>query len=287
MKKPDFLIIGSMKAGTTSLYDDLATHPQIFLPELKEPDAFISDEILDPAVQNKYFRLFQDCPSGSITGEASTTYSKLPTLQDVPQRAAKILGTKLKLIYLVRDPLERIRSHHAYLYRRGYMGRDINEVLRTDRTPIDYSNYQMQLTAWLSIFPRDQILVIQFEKYISNRNEQLRAVYDFLGIDDTEISAVPKHVSNKTDDLVPLPAVFRRIRDTRLYRKIHEMLPGQQRSKLGWLRRRVRGRIPAPPISLDDSNIALLREELRGTTHEFAEEWGIDESLWNMIFTKA
>ncbi|TWT80131.1 Sulfotransferase domain protein [Planctomycetes bacterium CA13] len=286
MTLPSFLIVGAMKAGTTTLYDDLNSHSQIFMPEVKEPDALISDEIYGDSVRKKYAQLFDDCPLGCISGEASTTYSKLPTYKRVPERAKQVLGDDLRIIYIVRDPLLRATSHHAYLHRRGYVQQDANHAIANDRTYIDYSNYAMQLSSWMNHFPREQVLVIQFERYIANREEQLSGVCRFLELDLDEKVAIDSQGSNQTKELSPLPPYLRAIRESSLYLRLHAMLPGKGRSKMGWLRKKLSGYDPPPAIPFDASNVVLIQEELHDSTCEFIDEWGLDESLWGVFFNR-
>src|SRR5262245_34426917 len=84
---PDFLIVGAMKAGTTSLHRDLNLHPQIFLPEEKEPEGLCHDRVLSARGRRRYARLFRPSRAGQMRGEASTAYTKLPEWQGVPARA--------------------------------------------------------------------------------------------------------------------------------------------------------------------------------------------------------
>jgi hypothetical protein len=151
---PDFLIIGAMKAGTTTLYHDLMRHPRIFLPEVKEPDALLSDNIFTSRNLRKYAQFFHPASLDQLCGEASTTYTKRPTFEGVADRALRLLGENLKLIYIVRNPLQRTLSHHRFLYQLGLMEKDINRVIRSDPTLIDYSRYAMQIEPWLATFGR-------------------------------------------------------------------------------------------------------------------------------------
>ena len=108
---PDFLIVGAMKAGTTTLYHDLSEHPDIFLPVLKEPEVLTTLERLDE-MRAYYARLFRPARPGQLKGEASTAYTKRPNNEGVAEKARALCGDGLKIIYIRRDPVERIRSQY-------------------------------------------------------------------------------------------------------------------------------------------------------------------------------
>ena len=99
-----------MKAGTTTLYRDLYDHPEVFLPEEKEPDSLAYDDVLTTEGTRTYRGMFAGANDGQLIGEASTSYSKAPFFGDVPSRALRLCGSDLKIIYVVREPFERMVS---------------------------------------------------------------------------------------------------------------------------------------------------------------------------------
>jgi hypothetical protein len=94
---PDFLIIGAMKAGTTSLYRDLLTNPAVFFPADKEPGNLTDDRVLAEAGRREYELLFRGAVEGQICGEASTTYTKEPDLSGAATRTPVITGAKRRV----------------------------------------------------------------------------------------------------------------------------------------------------------------------------------------------
>ena len=77
-KLPDFVIIGAMKCATSSLHDQLAQQPGIFMSELKEPNFFSNDEQYAKGI-DWYLSNFRDAYPDELLGESSTHYTKLPT----------------------------------------------------------------------------------------------------------------------------------------------------------------------------------------------------------------
>lgn len=179
---PDFLIIGAMKAGTTSLYHDLRSLDQAFLPTVKEPACLVDDRVLTAQGRRRYASHYDQCASHQRAGDASTNYSKLPDFPGVPGRAEKVLGSNIRILYLVRDPVQRLVSQFRHEYSRGLMPADIVEAI--DRYPrlVSYSRYRLQLEPWLDQFGGENVKVISFARYVSNRQETLNDIASFIGI---------------------------------------------------------------------------------------------------------
>ena len=104
---PDFLIVGAMKSGTTTLYRDLILHPDVFMPEDKEPETLANSSDPDQ-IRREYRTLFPRLAEGLVKGEASTAYTKRPDFEGVAERAREVLGPGLKVVYMRRDPVERL-----------------------------------------------------------------------------------------------------------------------------------------------------------------------------------
>lgn len=179
---PSFLIIGAMKAGTTSLYEDLSGVKGIYLPPEKEPNDLIHPDVCTPKGRATYGAKFANAPQGALCGEASTAYTKRPTYDGVAERALQVLGPDLKLIYMTRDPIRRIVSQYHHLWGLELEERPLNQAVLEDETYVAYSNYDLQLAPWRATFGTDQVLVIAFEDYIARRPETLARICAFLGV---------------------------------------------------------------------------------------------------------
>lgn len=182
MRLPNFLVIGAMKSGTTSLYHDLIRQDDICMPDDKEPSALCTDEILQPEGLVSYQRLFARAEGHQIVGEASTAYSMLPDVLGVPERARKLLGADTKIIYVVRNPVSRAVSHYNHEFGMSRITEDINKAIRHYPQLINYSRYKMQLQPWLARFGKGQILVVVFEEYVRSRKASVERIMQFLGI---------------------------------------------------------------------------------------------------------
>lgn len=183
MRLPDFLIIGAMKAGTTTLFEDLQTHPRVFMPLDKEPHNLCHDAVLTEAGRSAYAALFAAARADQVCAEASTGYTKLPDYPGVPARAVRVLGAGLRVIYLVREPVARIISHHHHAYGNGKCGAQIDREVRERPMFLDWTRYATQITPWIDALGRERVLVIRFESYVADRRGTVERVSRFLGIE--------------------------------------------------------------------------------------------------------
>ncbi len=179
MSRPDFLIIGAMKCGTSTLQAQLAAQPGIFMTTPKEPNYFSDDDVFAKGAA-WYDGLYDGAQPGDLTGEASTHYTTLPTHPKTLERMAARL-TAPKLIYLMRDPLERAVSHYIHEWTQGVMGDD--PVAAFERHPelVAYSRYAMQLEPFVECYGREAILLLRLEQMKADPQGTLTRVGSFLG----------------------------------------------------------------------------------------------------------
>ncbi len=184
---PDFLVISPPKTGSTWLAANLACHPQVFIPAVKEVKYFSSySRWLD---LHWYARQFRDA-GGRLKGEATPSYSVLPCRTI---RLIRALLPRVKLVFLMRDPVARAWSHarHNYVHHeanfRQYAS-DLDAVRAEEWRanfrhpwPLLSGDYLGQLRRWLAVFPREQIFVDCYERIATDPAGLLRAVLDFLG----------------------------------------------------------------------------------------------------------
>lgn len=192
---PGFLIIGAMKSGTTGLYDDLATHPRTYMPRHKEPDV-LHKGANDADVVALYAKHFQGAGTGQLLGEASTMYTMTPWFADVSGLARRVLGDRVRIIYVMREPLKRIISHLAHDYASGRLqSADFDRALREETRYLAISDYAAQLAPWVAAFGAERIHCIRFEDYVADRERVVSGAAAFLGLDPAELR-VGSQVSN-------------------------------------------------------------------------------------------
>ena len=239
--KPDFIILGLMKCGTTSLYNYIAEHSQVILPPRKELHyfdlaaqhssyGFSLEEYLSyfpPVIKNKNF----------IIGEATPSYLTFNIQNFV---AENLPDTKLIIIF--RDPVERAVSHYFHCIRLGQEKRTINEALQNKIESFSlikemnlddaydklhslipgnmdwkinnnhnkymaYGFYDVFLENWLKVIPRERLLILNMADIKNDPAAVYKNVYSFLGIDSGEYKTESVnwndgvYIKNISDDL--------------------------------------------------------------------------------------
>ena len=177
------LLVGAMKAGTTALYHYLAQHPELAACPDKEPQ-FLCEPTRWKQGLGAYSALWPAFDSGRHRWalEASTEYTKLPMRANAVQ-ASWSLPAEFRFLYMVRDPIARIRSHYLHSLARGWIERPINERLAPEA--VLYSNYRFQIEPYVAAHGRRRIHVLSYEQFCAEPLEVVRGVCRFLEIDDT------------------------------------------------------------------------------------------------------
>lgn len=207
LKVPDFFVVGAQKSGTTSLYFYLRQHPDIFMPQIKETDFFSHGGV----TFEEYARLFSDAGEGHALGECSPHYLLFynETIKNMKRYVPDWRG--LKIIIVLREPVERAFSQHNM---RRMLGREtrgfeeaagIDEHGRLVRNPMEppyyigFGLYFSQVKAFMENFK--DVGVWLFDDLKADARGIMREMYSFLGVDagfvpDTEVeynpSGIPK-----------------------------------------------------------------------------------------------
>jgi hypothetical protein len=193
---PTFVVIGAMKTGSSSLANYLGSHPQVFMSTPKEPSYFAARQDRTLAW---YRSLFEGAGDAIARGEASTAYTKAPHFPDCSRRMAELLPDA-RLIYLVRHPVPRIRSQYVHNCAHQGERRSIDVAVRQNPDYLAFSRYAYQLERFLEHFPRDQLLVLATEQLKSQREEVLKEVLQFIGVDPDVTIANLHEEFNRGDD---------------------------------------------------------------------------------------
>ncbi len=198
-RMPDFLLIGAMKAGTTTLWSQLARHPAVFMCTPKEPQFWSRDPVRARGIA-WYQSLFAKARPDQRTGEASTCYSRWPHFGDVAGRIAEALPD-VKLIYLLRHPVDRAYSHYGHLMEEravqaGGPIASFEEAIETLPEIIDSSLYMSQIEQFLARFPRNAIHVTLLDDLLAHPEATWNGIQDFLEIPRAPLGAKGLEVAN-------------------------------------------------------------------------------------------
>ena len=215
---PDFMVIGAVRSGTTSLYHYLDQHPSIVKSAYDELGYFDSNYELGINWYKSLFpTIFQKRKLEKKTGKFKT-YDVTPFYiynDKVPKRIYRILP-KIKLIAVLRNPVDRSYSNYFL----GSQKKRFEVIIENEKKiieNIDRNNkevyykfvhssilargfYAEQLERWYEVFPKEQILIIKSEELASETNKVMNKIFHFLGLDDCNI-----HDSSKKNKIVYEP----------------------------------------------------------------------------------
>lgn len=229
----DFLIIGAMKCGTSTLHEQLAMRSGVFMSEPKEPKFFSDDAEFDRGIE-WYESLFAGATTRQLCGESSTHYTKLPTY---PLAATRMLEhlPDVKLIYLMRDPIDRMVSQYVHEWTEREVTEPFTQAIQRHERFISYSCYAHQLRPYLECYGADRILPVAFERMLRCPDEEFERVCRFIG-DPTP--APPKWhdelpAQNVSADRLRASPLRDRLLAVRAVRTLRGLLPMALR---GWIR---------------------------------------------------
>jgi hypothetical protein len=185
---PNLIVIGAAKCGTTSMHRYLGQHPDVWMaaPEgthLKSMRFFWSEDWRER--REWYEAHFESsCP---VRGEATPAYTAYAFHPGVPERMHELIP-EAKLIYLVRDPIERILSH--WVQRRSDLDstpfeRYMEEYERPDNPIVCPSRYWTQIQQYLPFYDPAQLLIVDQHDLKTRRRETMREVFRFIGVDES------------------------------------------------------------------------------------------------------
>ncbi len=220
MKLPNFFIVGSAKSGTTSIYNYLKQHPDIFMSPIKETHHFSTDidsskfrpdyaanlninidswldgdqkkEIFHAFVKDwdKYLKLFKNSENQKAIGEVTNSYL-------YSKEAAKNIQSKFsegKIIMILRNPVERAFSHFLMDLKSGLETGSFLEAFKKDMAKsnkgwgisnvyYEIGMYYEQVKRYLTVFPQEQIKIILYDDYRNDAKKTLKEICNFLNID--------------------------------------------------------------------------------------------------------
>ena len=177
---PNLIVIGAQKCGTSVLHYYLSLHPEVSMSKPKELNFFIEERNW-PRGTDWYKAQFD--PDAHVRGEASPNYTAFPQHDGVPERMHSVVPDA-KLIYMIRDPLERIAAHWVHNYAKRREKGTLAETLMHPHTSyVVRSQYHMQLEQFLRFYPLERILILQQSELRRDRHATLRRVFEFVGVD--------------------------------------------------------------------------------------------------------
>jgi ribose 5-phosphate isomerase B len=177
---PNLVVIGGLKCGTTSIHHYLNLHPQIEMSRPKELNFFVA-ELNWPLGPGWYASHFSG--RSSVRGESSPHYTNRPRFEGVAERMRSLLGDA-RVVYVVRDPIDRMLSHYLHNLGGGYDDRSLADALADPESAyVARSRYFFQLEPYLEEFGRERIEIVSREELKRDRSATMRRLFEFLGVD--------------------------------------------------------------------------------------------------------
>jgi hypothetical protein len=309
---PDFFIVGHAKSGTSALYEMLRRHPQIYMPESKEPWFFASDMRPrfqppragePPTTRGDYLALFGAARPEQRVGEASSSYLWSHTAA----RAIAAVQPSARIIAILREPASFLRSLHLQLLRTHVeSNKDLRQAIslesarregrhvpRRSHRPqlLQYSEhvrYVEQLRRYRDVFAPEQVLVLIYDDFRRDNEATIRTVLRFLEVDHTrpidvlDVNPTRGMRSQQLDEIVHSVSVGRGSASRAAKTTIKALTPRQlRRSVLRVTQRHVVHSDPPPP---DEDLMIELRHRFKGEVVALSEYidrdlvtlWGYD-----------
>jgi hypothetical protein len=279
--KIDFLVPGISKCGTTTLCYLLGEHPDIFIPEIKEPHHFNREDL--EGHRPFYESLFASAKPNQLLGEGSQLYSTMEFEERVSKRTHEH-NPEMKLIFSVRNPFKRIESSYREFHHSGpcYAVNapfGINDAMTSLPVLLGDSLYWQRLQRYRRHFRDDQILVVFLEDLQKDPQTALKRCYEFLGVDST--------FTNNSANTTQLNSGEEKLYDTRLLRLLRtNEFTGYKIARLSIptqdkIFRRIGLRRPfTAPIEWDSSSRARVVNALKTDIGEFLTYCGRPKNFW-------
>jgi Sulfotransferase domain len=177
---PNLVVVGGLKCGTTSLHHYLNLHPEVEMSRPKELNFFVA-ELNWPLGPEWYASHFSG--RASVRGESSPHYTNRPRFEGVAERMRSVV-TDARLVYMVRDPIDRMLSHYLHNVGGGYDDRTLADAFADPESAyVTRSRYFFQLEPYLEEFGPERIEIVGREELKRDRPATMRRVFAFLGVD--------------------------------------------------------------------------------------------------------
>ena len=195
MSLPNFMCIGAAKSGTTSLYDILRQHSEIYLPSFKEPHFFDIPSVYNNGLDWYKEMYFSKVKEEFCIGDFTPTYF---FEKQAAKRIYDNLGEHVKFIIILRDPVDRAYSHYLHSKRDLHEDLTFIEALEKESERMSQGDYLSRLRfsyvlqgmyfhmleEYLKFFKKENFLILSFEdEFIAKREETINRIFSFLELD--------------------------------------------------------------------------------------------------------
>jgi hypothetical protein len=234
VRKLDFVVIGAPKSGTTSLFQYLRQHPEIYIPAAKEAPFFSDHQRFDKGWENFAQEFFPSVPAVKLLGKVTPQYW---LSGDVPRRMHRLIP-EVKLAALLRNPVDRAFSHYRFLVRRGVEPRKFPAAVfdpgwKKYNEYVPPGQYGRILGHYRKYFPPEQFLVLFTDDLEERPQTVIDSMMSFL---ELETGFVPRnlyHRFNVGGTKTRFPWLIPTLRNTSAVKRLWQALPSKTRMAIG------------------------------------------------------
>jgi hypothetical protein len=263
---PNFICPGAQKAATTTLHETLIQHPDVYLPDEKEAHFFDRDDRFERGPDYYEKRFYAGSEGYQVVGDITPRYMYY---RWVPERIRQTLGPKLKFVFLLRDPVE--RAYSQYWMHRGRGSEELEFDKAVDRelerrsrlseeriVELEKSGdlrgyvargfYTTQIRRFLERFPRERMLFVLFDEFITDMRFETKRILSFLGLRDR--GQIEYGIESNPASEVRFKGLKNLIRSSPV-RKIAKLLvpsPRWRQTVVEWFDHFNRERLDKPPL---------------------------------------
>lgn len=198
---PDYVGVGAIRSGTTWWSYLIRSHPDVAWPPSRQKEVHYFDQFADPGLcldEDLYYAYFPR-PKGMQCGEWTPQYMADPWTAGLLAQ----LAPAARLLVLLRDPVERVVSTLTYIKHKFH--RELTSSVIS--LEFDRSLYWGQMQRLLEHFPRQQLLVLQYERCAADMRQEVVRTFEFLGLDPERLRLKPRHDRSRNPTRWPKVAV--------------------------------------------------------------------------------
>jgi hypothetical protein len=279
-RRPNLFLVGSMKCGTTSLHNMLAGHPDVFMCQNpKEPAWFAGGN--SGKDLGWYLERFAEAKDERYVGESSTDYAKAPRLGGVAAKI-KAFAPDARILYIMRDPVTRAVSHYWWEVEYSAEGRSFLDAMKASREIADVGNYAMQIEPYIEAFGRARVHALTMEGLTADPAREMRAIFDFLGLEAVETATKTLAHDNRGKATVPrVSGPFSKLKGTPLWAAAKAVMPPALRKQaMAALAKPVERAIPDEELA---AAIAQIRPRLLRETEALTRLLGREFPEWRWL----
>lgn len=294
---PDFIIPGAAKSGTTTLYQLLSQHPDLFFPKSRKEPFYFSFGGQKPQYADEefnripiwdtqeYLNLFLEAKSDQLCGDASTSYLYTADKSIELMKEAYGAGfSRIKVIILLRNPIDRAYSHYTYLIRNGYENRSFEEAISPEGISewkrkrwgfdyLKYGEYADQVAAYKTALPQTKIWLMEDLK---QGDSMLREIFRYLEVPEMEVKS---NVKANPSGIPKNRGMVNLLRKNPVLQAIGKKLPEGLQHSLKRKRDNVMSKLLEKKPMQEDTRLKLV-EYYREDIEKLQEVIGRDLSHW-------